>query len=369
MEERDIQNENKKQDDTSNTGKCKYCIEKSDKEQNGDEEKKDGDSGSTFDTNSSTKPAEWTIENEAILVEWCDIAQCYKWLNYQSFLKYSIWQAWFTIPVIIMSTVTGTAAFAQSSFTDTQKFYVQFGIGTINILVGILSTVSQYLKIAQLTEAHRVSSISWDKYARNIRIELAKAPEERMDAAHFMKLTRNEFDRLMETSPMIQTEIIEEFKKHFMGEEGTEQRRLYVELRKPDICDTIMTANTYRHKWYEQPVITNTNNTILLSNKPESKAAESTNNINNNNNNIQTSSNQIIVSKDTIQQVFKENIFTVAKKMKSNKEKIEKYVENFKELYGRSPLQSEITEHFKNELDKITLDRYFDSANESELPV
>jgi predicted nucleic acid-binding protein len=363
MDDRDIQNENKKQYENMNTRKCKNCIENTDKEQKEEEYKKDGDSGSTFDTNSSTKPAEWTIENEAILVEWCDIAQCYKWLNYQSFLKYSIWQAWFTIPVIIMSTVTGTAAFAQSSFTDTQKFYVQFGIGTINILVGILSTVSQYLKIAQLTEAHRVSSISWDKYARNIRIELAKAPEERMDAAHFMKLSRHEFDRMMETSPIIQSEIIEEFKKHFMGEDGTDQRRLYVELRKPDICDTIMTANTYRHKWYEQPVINNTNNTLLLSNQVESHNTESNNNI------TQLSSNQIIVSKDTIQQVFKENIFTVAKKMKSNKEKIEKYVENFKELYGRVPLQSEIIEHFKNELDKITLDRYFDSSDETELPV
>ena len=340
------QDENKRQDENTHNRKNKNFIENSNKDQKENEFKKDGDIGSNFDTNTSTKPAE------------CDIAQCYKWLNYQSFLKYSIWQAWFTIPVIIMSTVTGTAAFAQSSFTDTQKFYVQFGIGTINILVGILSTVSQYLKISQLTESHRVSSIAWDKYARNIRIELAKSPEERMDAAHFMKLTRHEFDRLMETSPMIQPKIIEEFKTHFMGEEGTEQRRLYVELRKPDICDTIMTSNTYRHKWYEHPVTNNENNNLLLLNKPVLQPPESTNN-----------SNQIIVSKDTIQQVFKENIFTVAKKMKSNKEKIEKYVENFKEIYGRIPLNSEIVEHFKNELDKITLDRYFDSTNESELPV
>ena len=320
-----------------------------------DQPKTNGENGSTFDTNSSMKPIEWTVENEMILVEWCDIAQCYKWLNYQSYLKYSLLQAWFTIPVIIMSTVTGTASFAQSSFTDTQQFYVQFGIGSINILVGILSTISQYLKISQLTEAHRVSSISWDKYARNIRIELAKAPDERMDAAHFMKLSRHEFDRLMETSPMIQQDVIEEFKKHFKGDPGTDQNRLYVELRKPDICDTIMTANTYRHRWYEQidkPELSNsltiTNNMIPLpsGDKP---------------------TNQIIVSKDTIQQVFKENIFTVAKKLKMNKDKIDKYVNSFKDTYGRTPIQSEIVDNFKTDMDKITLDRYFDSVEDSEV--
>jgi len=321
---------------------------------------KNNENISSYDTN-SLKPAEWSVDNELILVEWCDIAQCYKWLNYQSYLKYSIWQAWFTIPVIIMSTVTGTASFAQSSFTENQRFYVQFGIGTINILVGILTTVSQYLKISQLTEAHRVSSLSWDKYARNIRIELSKAPEERMDAAHFMKITRHEFDRLMETSPIIQPVIIDIFKKQFMGKEGTEQRKLYVELRKPDICDTIMSSNLYRHKWYEYSANghskTNITNSIKTSLLPEPSGIIDKEPI----------QNQIILSKDTIQKVFKENIFSVAKKLKLNKEKIEKYVDMFKDTYGRSPIKSEIVDHFKTDMDNITLDRYFDSVDDSKV--
>jgi len=328
--------------------KNKDELNNRDKDQ--DHSKINGENGSTYDTTTSLKPIEWTVENEMILVEWCDIAQCYKWLNYQSYLKYSLLQAWFTIPVIIMSTVTGTASFAQSSFRENQRFYVQFGIGTINILVGILSTISQYLKISQLTEAHRVSSISWDKYSRNIRIELAKAPDERMDAAHFMKLSRHEFDRLMETSPMIQQDVVVEFKKHFMGTEGTDERRLYVELRKPDICDTIMSSAVYRHKWYEE--------------KDRSKISlnltEPTNII------IQETP---VVTKETIQQVFKENIFTIAKKVKLNKEKIEKYIELFKETYGRSPLKSEIESHFQNSIDRITLDRYFELSTQTDSEV
>jgi len=271
---------------------------------------------------------EWTIENEMILVEWCDIAQCYKWLNFRSYLKYSIIQAWFTIPVIIMSTITGTISFAQSSFTPTQQFYVQFGVGAINIFLGILSTISQYLKITQLTESHRVSSISWDKFSRNIRIELSKPPEERMDAAHFLKICRHEFDRLMEISPIILQEIIDEFKETFQGQENTEQRRLYVELRKPDICDTIMSANLYRHKWY-------------LKNGEQTEESK----------------------QENLKQILKENIMTVAKNMQNNNEKIDVFIRDFQETYGRNPLKTEIEEHFKNEINDTILKKYFETID------
>ena len=123
--------------------------------------------------------------------------------------------AWFTIPAIILSTITGTASFAQSTLPNNIKEYAPAMIGTINIFVGILTTIQQYLKISEKNEAHRVSSISWDKFARNIRIELAKKPEERDKAGHFLKSCRQEFDRLMETSPTIDDITVNEFKYKF----------------------------------------------------------------------------------------------------------------------------------------------------------
>jgi len=124
--------------------------------------------------NSATKSIEWSPENESIMVEWCDVAQCYKWLNTRSHQIYAYMNAWFTIPAIVLSTISGTASFAQTSLPLEYQVYSPMAIGAINIFIGILTTVQQYLKIAELNEAHRVSSISWDKFARNIRIELAK---------------------------------------------------------------------------------------------------------------------------------------------------------------------------------------------------
>jgi len=215
-------------------------------------DKKDDDAIS-YTTTVATKNIEWSIENELMLVEWCDIAQCYRWLNQRSHRAYSIYHAWFTIPTITLSTITGTASFAQASLTPEQQSYAQMTIGSINILVGVLNTIQQYLKISELKESHRIASIAWDKYSRNIRIELSKAPTERMDAAHFLKLSRQEYDRLMESSPSIPLSITKEFTRTFSGKPGSHKQKIFDELKKPDICDSLMSSNQYRHHWYLNP--------------------------------------------------------------------------------------------------------------------
>ena len=244
------------------------------------------------------KHVKWSYENEQILVEWCDVAQCYKWLNTKAHGKYSYRHAWFTIPAITLSTISGTASFAQTSIPLKYQVYAPMVIGTINILIGILTTIQQYLKISELNESHRVSAISWDKFARNIRIELAKDPSERMDAKSFIKISRQEFDRLMETSPAIPQDIIRQFKETFEGQdpmilfgdqmycclktfcgpcsnscipsgpidengqksltdyeirekEKRDRLRFFKNLKKPDICDIIVSAEEYRFKSVE----------------------------------------------------------------------------------------------------------------------
>ena len=167
------------------------------------------------------KKVKWSPENEKILVEWCDIAQCYRWLNTRAHAKYSFMHACFTIPAITLSTISGTASFAQASIPENLQRYAPMVIGTLNIFIGILTTVQQYLKISELNESHRVLAIAWDKYARNISIELAKLPEERIDAGPFLKMSRQEFDRLMETSPNIPADITAEFMRTFTKDEWT----------------------------------------------------------------------------------------------------------------------------------------------------
>jgi hypothetical protein len=190
--------------------------------------------------------AEWSVEHEQILVEWADKAMCYRWLHTKSNAMYSYLNAWYTIPVIIISTLTGTANFAQERVPlEYQSFFVMI-VGGFNILAGIITTIQQFLKITQLNESHRVSSIAWDKFYRNIKIELAKHPDERMNVTQMIKLCKEEFDRLMETSPNIPDKIIQSFKTEFKKyEDDTDLPKIIT----PEVCDSLVSTELSRNPW------------------------------------------------------------------------------------------------------------------------
>ena len=196
--------------------------------------------------------AEWTLEHERILVEWADKAMCYRWLHSRSNIMYSSLNTWYTIPVIIISTVTGTANFAQERVPLSYQNYFVMVIGAFNILAGIITTIQQFLKITQLNEAHRVASIAWDKFYRNIKIELAKHPDERMNVTQMIKISKEEYDRLMETSPVIPDKIIKKFKMEFK-DEGQDiddnKPKIMPKIIKPEICDSLISTDVYRNKW------------------------------------------------------------------------------------------------------------------------
>jgi hypothetical protein len=187
---------------------------------------------------------EWSVEHEHILAEWADKAMCYRWLHTRSNSLYANLNAWYTIPCIIISTLAGTANFAQTRIPTSYQPLFTMVVGGINILGGIIGTIQQFLKITQLNEAHRVSSIAWDKFYRNVKIELAKHPNERIAVTHMLKMSKEEFDRLMETSPVIPDKIIKEFKISFSGTEE------YKAISKPEICDVLISTEKFRNPWY-----------------------------------------------------------------------------------------------------------------------
>ena len=81
----------------------------------------------------------WTDECEELLAEWSEKATCYRWLHSRSEKRYRCRNYTFTIPVIILSTLTGTANFAMDSFVPAEnKKVAMAGVGAVNIFAGIL---------------------------------------------------------------------------------------------------------------------------------------------------------------------------------------------------------------------------------------
>jgi hypothetical protein len=154
----------------------------------------------------------WNEEEEQIIKGWGDQASCYNWLHNKSHERIFRVNALFTIPVIIISTLAGAASIGSGQISDaTVKTYVMLAIGFFNILGGIISTIAQFLRIAEINEGHRVATIAWDKFARNIKIQMAKNPMDRRPATEIIKVYKEEFDRLVETSPKIKNNIVDEF--------------------------------------------------------------------------------------------------------------------------------------------------------------
>ena len=227
---------------------------------------------------------------------------------------YSSLNAWYTIPVIIISTLTGTANFAQERVPiDYQKFFVMI-VGAFNIAAGIITTIQQFLKITQLNEAHRVSSIAWDKFYRNIKIELAKHPSERIDVKQMIKMSKEEFDRLMETSPNVPEKIIGQFKQNFKSSV------IFDKIVKPEICDILIPTNDFRNPWFND----------------ENRAKQVGDNIK--------------------LQLEKQN--KIKKTNQYNYKIISEFINVFINLNNREPMESEVVDNLKDIIDVETIKKF-----------
>jgi hypothetical protein len=272
-----------------------------------------------MDLNDTPDNNSWTSDHETILIEWADKAMCYRWLHSRANIMYSRLNAWYTIPVIVISTLTGTANFAQERVPlEYQNFFAMI-VGGFNILAGIITTVQQFLKITQLNESHRVSSIAWDKFYRNIKIELAKHPLERIDPKQMLKMSKEEFDRLIETSPNIPDKIISQFKTNFV------QHDTFDKIIKPEICDILIPTMEYKNTWNnEENKIKNVNENIKI-------------------------------------QLAKK--YKIKKQNEMNKKILNDFIDLFYNLNNRYPMEGEIIDNLKEKIELITLKKIIDENN------
>lgn len=181
----------------------------------------------------------WSKEQDNLMAEWSDIAGCYRWMHDRAEKTYTKKNMAMTIPVIILSTLTGTASVGITGITDgnadLQK-YLNFAIGGVSLIAGILTTLNNFFKYAQLSESHRSAGTAWGKFQRLIAVELAQAPTNRMDSLDFLKICRADLDRLIEQSPAIPDEVIFAFEKEYKDRP---------KLKRPDICHGLDHTRVY----------------------------------------------------------------------------------------------------------------------------
>ena len=163
---------------------------------------------------SSPRQKYWKPTDEKLLEEWADHSKSYRWMHEQSRVKFWKRNIQFQVPVIILSTLTGAANFAQERVPVEYQGYYAIIVGFFNIIAGIIATIQTFLKVSESLEGHRVASVAWGKYYHNVKTELQKEPEDREDVVDFMKYAKMEYEKLVEQSPPIPPEIVTRLKEN-----------------------------------------------------------------------------------------------------------------------------------------------------------
>ena len=202
----------------------------------------------------------WHGQQEKILKEWSEISSSYRFMHDRAHGKFHTQNLWFALPVIVLSTVTGTANFAHEAFPDSWKDYVPLGIGFLNLTAGLITTIAQFLRVSEKMEGHRAASISYSKLARNIAVELSLPVSERtIDGSAFIMECRTQLDRLLEQSPDLDDSTINKFEKRFKKHDF--HKPAIIDLRSVDVYkddEAELAANVGGiNSIIRQPVITN----------------------------------------------------------------------------------------------------------------
>jgi hypothetical protein len=86
-----------------------------------------------------------------------------------------------------------------------------------------------------------VASIAWGKFSRNLRVELARHPRDRTPVAQLTKTAREEYDRLMETSPSIPEKVITAFNNQVVKNIVKKKR----DIKLPEICGDLQETKVF----------------------------------------------------------------------------------------------------------------------------
>ena len=200
-----------------------------------------GDGGEPTLTPTEPKPPiKWSDQEEYLLSLWADRALCYKMLHEDAQRIYKRQHMWFSIPVIILATLAGTANVAIASYVPNEHISTaQLVIGAVNLFCGVLSTLSNYFRAAEKCESHRNASVGWGKLYRSIFVELSLAREKRKPVSDFMRLSKNEYDRLTDNDPSLRSNVFKDFVDKVAMNNSV--------IILPEECGNLMHTSSWEH--------------------------------------------------------------------------------------------------------------------------
>jgi len=150
---------------------------------------------------------EWTDESEKVLVEWADKAGTYKWMYSQKEIVV------YEHIALIAAAINAGINFTITLLPEKEQKYSLFITGILNIIALVITAIYKILTSERIPENQRIAYLGWNRLQRSIRIELSRHPDNRENCISFIRLKRDEYDRLMECSPSLSDKVIKKYKE------------------------------------------------------------------------------------------------------------------------------------------------------------
>ena len=189
----------------------------------------------------------WTDELEQLLITWAEKASGYAWLHQKSAISFKKKNLCISIPSCIFGYLSGiTLLLSNDVFNNcndiTYRGTLRGVLGVTAILSGVLSNFQEMFTFKEEAEKHRIASLRFLSFFREISCELSLDPKFRSASMDYITLKRFEFDKILEQSPDIPEEIIQKFNNNFRT----------VSIHKPDPVIGLQTILPFGKKFKDE---------------------------------------------------------------------------------------------------------------------
>lgn len=158
----------------------------------------------------------WHSQEAKILKAWSEVSASQQWMHQRAYVRLNRHHILFALPVIILSTLAGTANMATQGVPIDYREYVSYATGAINLICSILTTISQFLKISERREGHRTTANDYGVLSRRLSTELQLPIADRKgDGRQVLDEARKEIERLQTSAPDLPLGIVRTFGRRF----------------------------------------------------------------------------------------------------------------------------------------------------------
>lgn len=175
----------------------------------------------------------WTREQEHLLIGWAEKSSGYAWMHSKCVHYYKRRNWCISVPAAIFGYLAGATTLLSNDVFD--NMFIRGSVGFSAILGGIFSNFQQMFTFKELTEQHRLSTLRFLAFFRDISCELSMHPDHRTNPLDYINMKRMELDKMLEQSPSIPDKVVREFNK------GSK----YMSLHKPEVANILQTIIPY----------------------------------------------------------------------------------------------------------------------------